>query len=118
MNRMKKFEEYDALPNDTDKSELISFIKKHITKTVALQSGFRDDGESHFIEYSSNGDDIEYITMLTNDGVLIEQYYKIGNDIVHNNETTSYDIRYINLDIRILKKIKGLILYGNHIDIL
>ena len=43
MKYLKKFE------NLSDKSELVDFIKKHITKVVALQSTFRDDGEDKFI---------------------------------------------------------------------
>jgi len=115
MKYLKKFE------NLSDKSELVDFIKKHITKVVALQSTFRDDGEDKFILYSTSNvdvDHVEYVTMLNKNGILIEPYYRYGDDKHYDQEGESYKVKYEDLDVEFLEKIKELILYGQHIDIL
>ena len=108
--------------NENYKNKLVSLIKKHITNVVALQSGFRDDVDDHFIEYSSYKDmfnHFEYITMFDKDDVLVEPYYSyLGEDEKHyDRERKTYDVKYEDLDIEILEKIKEMIFLGHHLKI-
>jgi len=115
MKKIKKFEQYSSVNKDS----LIEKIKKHITKTVAFQSGFRDDNDNKFIKlhsYESGNETYDaYIVMLGKDDVLIQTY--CDGDNLSPTEVPPYEEKYEDLDIDILEKILNSLFLGDHIDI-
>lgn len=114
MKEIKTFEKYTS-----EKDYIISYIKKYITRPIALQETFRDDKKNKFITLNSweesNHDYKEYITMLDVNDVLVETYC----DNRHfGSEIESYETKYEDLDIEILQKISNMVFSGDIIDII
>lgn len=105
-----------------NKKEKIKFIKSKITHIVALMGGFRDDGEDLMLELykyeTGNFIYYDFITMLDKKNVLVENYYSyLGESELYNDhEKTSYDMKYKDLDEKILDKIIEYIFNGVHLS--
>ena len=117
MKNIKTFEQHIS----SDKDRLIELIKKHITKIIPLQPGFRDDGDDKYIEISNYKESdahtkCECIDMLDTDTVFVQTYYvEDDGELNIDQDSKPYDIEYEDLDIEVLEKIVELILNGDHI---
>jgi len=118
---IKKFNEFkENLKEEFGKAGIIRFIKKYVTKTVALQSGFRDDNEDKFIKIDSYESGVhiydEYITMLDKKGVLVQTFS--DGEKMNPTEVKPYNMKYEELDVDILEEIRNLILKGDFVDVI
>lgn len=116
MKIIKTFEQYSL----SDKDKVIKIIKKHITGTVSLMSGFRIDHEDKFIEICSYTEGYrkkaEYVAILDENGAIIQTYYvEYDGELNYDQDSTPYDIKYEDLDIEILEKIVDFIIIGDHL---